>query len=107
MPESRDGDRQMVLCGELRDPASAGGRDVRVDPALAPETPAMLGLCHGGPLRPGLALHCADVRDLHDLTIRCATPGESLHLAVVLDGQVDVSYGPRRIGLDATRAEGA
>jgi AraC-like DNA-binding protein len=96
----------MVLCGELHDPASAGRLDVRIDPVLAPETPALLGLCHGGHLRPGLALHCADVRDLHDLTIQCAVQGESLLLAVVLDGQVDVSYGPRRISLDATRAKG-
>lgn len=98
MPEHQDLQR-IVRCGELYPPASAGGSAVRIDPGLAPETPALLGLCHGEHLRPGLAVHCADVRDLHDLTIQCVERGESAHLALVLDGEVDVSFGPRRLGL--------
>jgi len=98
MPERQDLQR-IVRCGELYPPASAGGSAVRIDPGLAPETPALLGLCHGEHLRPGLALHCADVRDLHDLTIQCVERGGSLHLALVLDGEVDVSFGPRRLDL--------
>lgn len=99
MYEPRDGTRQIVRCAELQPPESSGARAVHVAPGLAPETPALLGRCHGGQLRPGLMLHCADVCDLHDLTIRCEEQGESLHLALVLDGEVDVSFGSRRIGL--------
>lgn len=98
MPECQNLQR-IVRCGELYPPASAGGSAVRIAPGLAPETPALLGLCHGEQLRPGLALHCADVRDLHDLTIQCVERGGSLHLALVLDGEVDVSFGSRRLGL--------
>jgi AraC-like DNA-binding protein len=49
-----------------------------------------------------LSVHCADVCDLHDLTIE-AMQGESLHFALVLDGQVDVSFGPRRLDFAAQR----
>lgn len=97
--------QQIVRCGELYPPASAGGVSVRINPGLAPDTPTLLGLCRGEQLRPGLAVHCADVRDLHDLTIQCVERGESLHLALVLDGEVDVSFGPRRLGL-GTRGAG-
>lgn len=108
MPERRSGAQQVVLYGELYPPAAAGGDDrFRIDPGLAPETPALLGLCHGEHLRPGLSLHCADVCDLHDLTIQEVVQGESMHLALVLDGQVDVSFGPRRVGLGAAPTAGA
>lgn len=99
MPERKDCVQQIVRCAELQAPESAGVGAVRIDPGLAPETPALLGRCHGEHLRPGLTVHCADVRDLHDMTIECVERGESLHLALVLDGEVDVSFGPRRIGL--------
>lgn len=103
VPEHEDCVQQIVRCGELYPPAAAGESAVRISPGLAPETPTLLGLCRGEQLRPGLAVHCADVRDLHDLTIQCVERGESLHLALVLDGEVDVSFGPRRLGLGAGR----
>lgn len=91
--------QQIVRCGELHPPASAGVSPVQINPGLAPETPTLIGLCRGEHLRPGLEVHCADVRDLHDLTIQCMERGESLHLALILDGEVDVSFGSRRLGL--------
>ncbi|MDR2112501.1 MAG: AraC family transcriptional regulator [Candidatus Accumulibacter sp.] len=95
---------QIVLCGELRAQAVAGGNTGhRITPDLAAEAPALHGLCHGARLRPGLAVHCADARDLHDLNIQTVL-GESLHLALVLDGQTDVSFGACRIALGAARA---
>lgn len=107
MPEHKDGVQQIVRCGELYPPASADESAVHIDPGLTPETPVLLGLCHCEQLQPGLAVHCADVCDLHDLTIRCVEQGDSLHLAWVLDGEVDVSFGPRRLGLGASSANGA
>lgn len=106
MSEHKDGVQQIVRYGELYPPASAGGSTVCIDPGLAPETPVLLGLCRGEQLQPGLTVHCADVCDLHDLTIRCVERGDSLHLTWVLDGEVDVSFGPRRIGLGANGAGG-
>jgi AraC-like DNA-binding protein len=97
--ENEDCVQQIVRCGELHPPAAAGVSAVHINPGLAPESPTLIGLCCGEQLRPGLAVHCADVRDLHDLTIQCVERGESLHLALVLDGEVDVSFGPRRLGL--------
>lgn len=106
MPEHGNCARRIIQCGELYPPASAGVRAVHINPGLAPDTPALLGLCRGEQLRPGLSVHCADVRDLHNLTIQCEEQGESLHLALVLDGEVDVSFGTRRLGLDAVRGGG-
>jgi len=98
---------RVVCCGDLHAQAVASGEGYRrLDPALAPEAPVLLGQCRSEVLRPGLSLHCTEVRDLHDLTIQ-AMQGESLHLALVLDGQVDVSFGSRRLGLDSSGQRGA
>lgn len=102
MAEAWGNTQQVVLCGDLH-PPSPTPEGFRIAPDLAPEAPVLHGLVHGEHLRPGLSIHCADVRDLHDLTIQ-TMQGESLHLALVLDGETDVSFGPRRIGLDAARA---
>jgi AraC-like DNA-binding protein len=95
---------QIVLCGELHAQAVAGGNMAhRITPDLAAEAPTLHGLCHGAHLRPGLTIHCADVRDLHDLNIQTVL-GENLYLTLMLDGQADVSFGARRIALGVTRA---
>lgn len=101
MPERRVAER-IILYGELHPPASTGIH-VRIDPVLAPETPVFLGMTHGERLRPGLAIHCSDVRDLHNLSIH-AERSNDLTFALVLDGRVDVSFGPRRIGLGSSHA---
>lgn len=101
MSEHADGSRQIIRCCDLYPPASVGAGSVRIDLGLAPETPVLLGLCHGERLRPGLMVHCADVHDLHDLTIQSVEQGESLNLALVLGGDVDVSFGSSRLHLNA------
>ena len=94
----RAGER-IVLCGDLPPPPWADSNgSYRIDPVLAPEAPALHGMLRTDRLRPGLWLHRADVRDLRDLTIQ-ETQGESLRLVMVLDGEVDVSFGPCRLGL--------
>jgi hypothetical protein len=101
MFERWDGSQQIVRCSELHPPESAG--DVgphRIDPALAPEVPVLRGLHHAYSLRHGLQAHCADVRDLCDLTIRTMQE-QSLRIVVVLAGEVDVSFGTRRLGFGA------
>lgn len=104
MGEQRGGAQRIVQCGDLLPPASAGQREpALVEPAMAPETPAMHGLYRAERLRPNLSLHCTDVRDLHDLTVR-EVQHEGLRLAVVLDGEVDVSFGPRRLDLGVGQA---
>lgn len=98
MYEHWNGSQRIVRCCDLHPQGSAG--DVgphRIDPALAPEVPVLRGLHHVYPLRSGLSVHCADVRDLRDLTIRTMQE-QSLRLVVVLDGEVDVSFGTRRLG---------
>lgn len=101
MSEQLDGGRQIIRCCDLYPPPSVGVGDVRIDPGLAPETPVLLGLCHGERLRPGLMVHCADVHDLHDLTIQSVEQGESLNLALVLGGDIDVAFGSSRLRLNA------
>ncbi|WP_168735136.1 helix-turn-helix domain-containing protein [Pseudothauera rhizosphaerae] len=104
MSERRGRAPQIVLSGALHAQVVAGGNTAyRIAPDLDAEVPVLHGVCHGAHLRPGLSIHCADVRDLHDLSIQ-TLQGENLYLAVLLDGQVDVSFGPCRIGLGATRA---
>ncbi len=49
-------------------------------------------------LRPGLQLHCEDAPDACDLTAQVEI-GAGLRLVVVLEGAVDVSYGPMRMAL--------
>lgn len=94
----RNADR-IILCGDLHPPASAGGRGHhRIAPDLEPEVPVLRGLYRGQYLRPGLSIHSADVRDLRDLTIYTMQE-QSLRLVVVLEGEADVSFGPRRVGL--------
>jgi AraC-like DNA-binding protein len=101
MSERRDGSQRIVRCSELHPPGSAGNADLhRIDPMLAPEAPVLQGHHHGYFLRPGLSAHCADVRDLCDLTIHTMQE-QSLRLVVVLDGEVDVSFGSRRLGFGA------
>jgi AraC-like DNA-binding protein len=102
MTGARNHALRVVLYGDLQPPPPAP-EGFRIEPDLAPEAPVLHGLVHGAHLRPGLAIHCADVRDLHDLTIQ-TMQGASLHLALVLGGRVDVSFGCRRIGLDAARS---
>lgn len=100
---ARRAGEQVVLCGDLPPPPWADSSGTyRMDPALAPEAPALHGLLRTDCLQPGLWLHRADVRDLRDLTIQ-EVQGESLRLVVVLDGEVDVSFGPRRLGLGGGR----
>ncbi|KAB2927173.1 MAG: helix-turn-helix transcriptional regulator [Dechloromonas sp.] len=96
-----DGSQQIIRCSDLYPPTSTGAGTVRIDSGLAPDAPVMLGRCYGERLRPGLMLHCADVLDLHDLNIQSAEQGESLHLALILDGDVDVSFGPGCLRLSA------
>ncbi|MFG5779322.1 helix-turn-helix transcriptional regulator [Comamonas sp. J-3] len=49
-------------------------------------------------LRPGLSLHCEDGCDCGDLTAQ-AEIAAGLRLVVLLEGQVDVSYGLTRVAL--------
>ncbi|MBW7901754.1 MAG: helix-turn-helix transcriptional regulator [Rhodocyclaceae bacterium] len=104
MPERQNEPYPVVRCGDLLAQSAANGGVYRLlDPDLAPEMPALLGHCRTDRLRPGLSVHCTDVRDLHDL-ITQSEQGESLRVVLVLDGEVDVSFGPRRLDLGAQRA---
>eukprot|EP01030_Chromulinospumella_sphaerica_P029530 gene29530-29972_t len=54
-------------------------------------------------LRPGLHMHADDVVDAQDFT----ASGEldaGLRIVVLLEGMVDVSYGPRRVALTSGEA---
>lgn len=98
---------RIILCGDLQPPPSAGGRGHhRIAPELGPEVPVLRGLYRAHCLRPGLSIHSADVRDLCDLTIHTLQE-QSLRLVVVLDGETDVSFGQRRLGLGGVRADAA
>jgi len=94
---------RIIRCGDLYAQVAEPAAWPRVAPSLAPEVPVLLGQCRGERLRPGLSVHCTDVCDLHDLTIE-AMQGESLHFALVLDGQVDVSFGSSHMGFGVKRA---
>lgn len=49
-------------------------------------------------LRPGLHMHADDVVDAQDFTA-CGELDAGLRIVVLLEGMVDVSYGPRRVAL--------
>ncbi|CAG0965152.1 Regulatory protein PchR [Methylophilaceae bacterium] len=103
MAEYGKGTQQIIRCGDLYPPASAN-EGFRVEPDLPPEAPVFHGLTYGERLRPGLFIHCADVCDLHALNIQGGMQHESLRLTFVLDGVVNVSFGPRQIELSAARS---
>ncbi|MFY3384102.1 helix-turn-helix transcriptional regulator [Paracidovorax sp. MALMAid1276] len=54
-------------------------------------------------LRPGLHLHADDTADVQDFTAS-GDMETGLRLVVLLEGAVDVSYGPRRVALSSTAA---
>lgn len=86
------------------DVARQAGADHRfVAAEIAPEQPVLSGRLVARTLRPGLDLHGAEVNDLHDMRTRAvADPG--LRVLLLLDGCVDVSFGPLRVSLSARAA---
>ena len=52
-------------------------------------------------LRPGLILHTAEVRDLHDLSTHCTLGSAGIRVGLLVDGATDVAFGPRRVPLGA------
>lgn len=54
-------------------------------------------------LRPGLHMHADDTVDAQDFTAS-GELDEGLRIVVLLEGSVDVSYGPRRVALSAAPA---
>lgn len=55
-------------------------------------------------LRPGLHLHADDAADAQDFTAR-GEMDAGLRIVVLLEGSVDVSYGPRRVALSSTAGQ--
>ena len=73
------------------------------DPRALADAALREHLTHLHQLRPGLQLHCEDACDACDLTAQ-ADIGVGLRMVVVLEGQVDVSYGLARLALSHTGA---
>lgn len=94
---------RIIRCSDLQPPATTSTHNERrIDPLLSPEAPVLCGIHKAHRLQPGLSIHCADVRDLCDLTVYDVLQ-PSLRIVIVLDGDVDVSFGPHRLGLSSAR----
>lgn len=75
------------------------GADYRFDgPALDDDDPVLAGTMHTLALRPGLILHRADVRDLHDMSTSL-TLKPALKITVVPAGGTELALGTRELKL--------
>jgi AraC-like DNA-binding protein len=84
---------------------SSGGTPARcvVTPGCLPTEPALRAhLGRSRTLRPGLLLHWEDAREAGDLIAQTEID-EGLRIVLLLEGAVDVSYGPRQVALSSAR----
>ncbi len=104
MGEPKTDTQAIVRCSDLLAEFSGMGRAYRLlDPDLAPEAPVLQGHFRNTRLRPGLSVHTTDACAVHELTTQ-SVQQESLRIAVVLDGEIDLALGGRRFGLGACGA---
>ena len=84
---------------------SGDGSPVRcvVTPGSLPAEPALRAhLAHTRRLRPGLLLHWNDAREETDLIAQTVFDA-GLRIVLLLEGAVDVSFGPRQVALSSAR----
>ncbi len=68
------------------------------------DKPLITGCFQVTALRPGLILHTANVHNLHRMTTQ-ATLLPSIKLAIVVDGQADISFGEQRFVLGSSASQ--
>ncbi|AKJ29739.1 helix-turn-helix transcriptional regulator [Caldimonas brevitalea] len=90
-----------VSGNELAQLVEPVGSDYRfVSTALSRGEPVLSGQFRLTRLRPGLTVHCTDVSDLHSMQTQVLLqPG--LRAVLLLDGEAEVSFGPRLVRLKA------